>query len=85
MSTQEARRKPRKDCKYDAKERKAIEEFKEIYQSQTTRNGRLVVLKSQILPAMFNYWASIGKAPSDKEEHVNRAQVRLCIFIIMQN
>src|SRR5882757_121230 len=51
MSTQEAHRKVRKDCKYDAGERKAITGYKHEYRSQTTRQARVVMLKNLILPA----------------------------------
>jgi len=79
MATQEAQKKPRKDCKYNAQERKAIEPFKHIYQSQTTRDGRLLILRSQILPAMFNYWVSVGNDTEDHDSRMKRARVYVTI------
>ena len=80
MATQEAQKKPRKDCKYNTQERKVIEPFKKDYQSQTTRDGRLLMLKTQILPAMFNYWVSVGKDPQDQDGREQRARVCLMLY-----
>jgi hypothetical protein len=84
-TTQEAPRKIRKDCRYNAEERKAIDLFKHTYQSQTTRDGRLVVLKSQILPAMFNHWVSVGRDPQDQAERETQARVCVGIFMRVKN
>lgn len=77
MLTQVSPRKSRKDSKYNAEERKAIDPFKETYRSQTTRDGRLMVLKTQILPAMFNYWSKAGEQLRNKEDEVSRARVNI--------
>jgi hypothetical protein len=68
-------RKYRKGSRYTHGERKIIEPYKVAFRSQQCKAGRLQILKSDILPAMFNYWASIDKAPVDEEESRLRAKV----------
>ena len=67
--------KPRKDCTYSAKELEQILLFKDSFIKATTIPERMLILRSQILPAMFNYWAANGKEPNDQEESKARAKV----------
>lgn len=62
-------RRIRRDCIYNAAERAILNPFKAEFISQTTVKGRLDVLKSKILPAMFNYWWSIGRRAKDEDEN----------------
>jgi hypothetical protein len=65
----------RKGSRYTVDERKIIEPYKVAFRSQQSKAGRLQILKGDILPAMFNYWASIRRAPVDHEESRIRAKV----------
>jgi hypothetical protein len=67
--------KPRKDCTYNAKELEQILPFKNMFIEATTIPERILILRSQILPAMFNYWATNGKDPRDPEESRSWAKV----------
>jgi hypothetical protein len=67
---------PRRDCSYDAEELEQILPFKDGFIKATTIPERMLILRSQILPAMFNYWAANGKEPNDAEESKARAKVR---------
>jgi hypothetical protein len=66
----------RKDCKYRAEELGQILPFKELFIKAKTIPERILVLRSQILPAMFNYWAATGKEPKDESESQVRAKVK---------
>jgi hypothetical protein len=66
---------PRKDSKYNRAELKVIEKYKEEYISETTKPGRVFILRNQILPAMFTYWKSIGQAATEGDESRSRAKV----------
>jgi hypothetical protein len=68
-------RKYRKGGRYTDEERRIIEPYKVSFRSQQSKAGRLQILKTDILPAMFNYWAAIDKAPVDQEESRLRAKV----------
>jgi hypothetical protein len=72
-------RKPRKDSKYSAEERKIIEPYKDAFRSERTVGGRLQILRNNILPAMFNYWERIGNSPKDQDESRLRAKVKITL------
>ncbi|KAF8805955.1 hypothetical protein BYT27DRAFT_7212605 [Phlegmacium glaucopus] len=57
-----------KDCKYTAEERKVMEFHKEAFRTQTTKPGRLLILRTKILPDIFNYWEQNGNPPKDEDE-----------------
>jgi hypothetical protein len=65
----------RKGSTYTSEERKIIEPYKVAFRSQESKANRLQILKCDILPAIFNYWVSIGRAPMDEEESRLRAKV----------
>jgi hypothetical protein len=65
----------RKGSRYSVEERKIIEPYKVAFRSQESKANRLQILKCDILPAMFNYWVSIDRAPTDEEESRIRAKV----------
>lgn len=56
--------------------------FKLQFIQATTVPERVLILKSQILPAMFNYWAEIGREPKDEEE--SRAQAKVTIQVVIE-
>ena len=74
-ATESPHRKSRKNCKYNADELKEIMPFKESFVTATTIPERVLILRSKILPAMFNYWAANGKEPRDQEESQTWAKV----------
>ena len=65
-----------RDCTYNAKELEQILPFKNIFIEANTIPERLLILRSNILPAMFNYWAVNGKEPKDEEESKMWAKVK---------
>ncbi|KAM6500775.1 hypothetical protein JOM56_003789 [Amanita muscaria] len=67
-------RRPRKDARYNAEELKAIQPFKEVFVSERSKPSRLKIFQNDILPALFNYWESVGKGPVDKIESCLRAK-----------
>lgn len=73
--TEPSLRKSRKNCKYDAGELDQILPFKDSFITATTIPERVLILRAQILPAMFNYWAANGKGPTNEEESRSRAKV----------
>jgi hypothetical protein len=74
-SENSGRRQYRKGSRYTVEERKIIEPYKDAFRSQQSKAGRLQILKCDILPAIFNYWVSIERAPMDEEESRLRAKV----------
>ena len=54
-----------KKCKYDEHELSAILPYRAEYISATI-GERLIILKRDILPKMFNHWQSLGKEYSAK-------------------
>jgi hypothetical protein len=81
MSTEQVtRRKARKDCKYTAEERKVIDLYKEEFRSETTKAGRVLILRSKILPAIFNYWVQNGTPPKDEDDSRQCARVTFHII-----
>jgi hypothetical protein len=74
-SENQGHRQYRKGSRYTGEERKIIEPYKDAFRSQESKAARLQILKTDILPAMFNYWASIEMTPMDAEESCTRAKV----------
>ena len=74
-NTENALKKLRKDCKYSAEELEQIVPFKEIFIKAKTIPEQILILRSRILPAMFNHWAASGKEPKDEAESQLRAKV----------
>ena len=66
---------PCKDCRFNVKELEQILLFKNYFIQSSTISEHLLILWSQILPTMFNYWALQGKEPRDKEESQTWAKV----------
>lgn len=60
-------KRPRKDAKYNVAEIEQILPFKSRFIKATMIPEHVLILKSQILPAMFNYWAEIEREPKDEE------------------
>jgi hypothetical protein len=58
--------KVRSDCKYNDLELNEILPFKPDFISGTIHE-RMTLLKSKILPTMFNYWQGMGKEYNAKE------------------
>jgi hypothetical protein len=77
MSTSNARkiRKARQACHYTAEEREVFNKYKEEYRSQTTKEQRGHILKTQILPDLFNYWTNDGAVPLSDAEACKRVKV----------
>lgn len=50
----------RRPSKYSVQERAILNAHKDNYKKQTTPAGRMHVAQTDILPAIFNYWASQG-------------------------
>jgi hypothetical protein len=64
---------PRRDCQYTEEEMDQMRPFKANYK-KATQAERLIIMRTKILPAMFNYWTSQGKRPTDEEGPI-KAQV----------
>lgn len=75
--TERLHKNPRKDSRYNAKEHEQMLPFKENFVKSMTPADRLLILRNQILPAMFNYWASVGKYPRDEQESRDWTRVNL--------
>ena len=56
-------------------EQKIIEPYKDAFQLQESKAAWLQILKTDILPTIFNYWASIEMTPMDPEESCRHAKV----------
>ena len=69
-------RKARQACHYTAEERKVFHIFKEEYRSQTTKERRGHILKTKILPNIFNYWTNDGAQPLNEDDA--RERVKVC-------
>ena len=79
--------KVRKDCKYNEAELFSILPFKADFISSSTHD-RMVILKKNILPSMFNYWLEIGKEYDSKESkilskvvHFQKSVIRFISYI----
>jgi hypothetical protein len=68
-------KKPRRDCLYTAEERHVIEPFKHEYRSQAQPERRSHIFKSNILPAIFDYWAKDGPGSMSSDEVESRVKV----------
>ena len=66
----------RKDAFYSREELSVIGKYKEEYREQTTREARAEILKTKILPDIFNFWLEKGTAPKGEEESTRRMKVR---------
>lgn len=57
---------PRKDCAYSEEEMEQLRPFKEDYKT-AGQEERLIIMKTRILPTIFNYWTAQGKRPTQEE------------------
>jgi hypothetical protein len=71
------KKRPQSNCKYTAEERQVIEVYKVAYRTATTKEERVVILRKDILPAIFVYWAGKGQDPQTEEESRFRSKVHL--------
>lgn len=58
----------RTNCRYTAQEREVLEAYKESYLEATSSQERLVIVKGELLPAIFKYWLAMGKEPKTEED-----------------
>ena len=65
----------RKGSRYTLEEHKITEPYKDAFWSEESKASWLQILKCDILPAIFNYWVSIERAPLDEEESCIHAKV----------
>jgi hypothetical protein len=70
-----------KESKYTIQEWKIIKPYKDAFQSQESKAGQLQILKYDILPAIFNYWVSIERAPVDEEDSCIHTKVNKLLNI----
>jgi hypothetical protein len=70
-----------KESKYTIQERKIIKPYKDAFRLQESKAGQLQILKCDILPAIFNYWVSIERAPVDEEDSRIHAKVNKLLNI----
>lgn len=68
-------RKPRKDARYSREEMTILIEYKEEYREQTTRELRANIIRTKILPRLYNFWVANGTGPKDENESENRMKV----------
>jgi hypothetical protein len=68
-------RKLRKDAFYSPAERAILNVHRLDYRTQTTRELRANVLKTKVLPDLFNYWDQQGTGPNSEEETTARMKV----------
>ena len=68
VAGKQALRQYQKGSRYTVEEQKIIEPYRDAFQSEELKAGWLQILKCNILPAIFNYWVSIERAPMDEEE-----------------
>lgn len=57
----EAAKRPRSGCQYSVQERAVISCFKTEYRAAQNKDERKQIFRSNILPAIFNYWTDNGK------------------------
>jgi len=55
---------------YTAQERAAIDPFKAQYMEAISPAARKIIAQVHILPALFNYWVSIGQVMDQKEMQI---------------
>ena len=77
IPTEKKVRKPRRDCKYTLNERAIIAVYKDKYQSETTSAGCGHIFRSNILPAIFNYWTETGKINDIWQDIESEAKVQI--------
>lgn len=77
---QKLQKPPRKDCIYYARELQQIEPYREKYR-KASKPERLQIMKSEILPAMFNYWEKLQEGPKDEAESRDWARVMTIDFV----
>lgn len=70
-------RKPRKDSAYTVEERTLMNQYKQKYMTQPTRELRANVIRNEILPDLYNYWVKLGTAPQSGEESLVCMKVTL--------
>jgi len=64
---------PRKDCAYSEQEMDQLRPFKAEYE-KASQAERVILMKTRILPTIFNYWTAQGKRPTAQAGPV-KAQV----------
>ena len=52
---------------YNARERAAIDPFKDEYMAATSAAARKAIAQIHIFPALWNYWSSIGEVIDDNQ------------------
>jgi hypothetical protein len=68
-------RKHRKDAFYSPAEMTILVKHKQEYRTQPTRELRGNVLRTKILPDLYNYWVEKGTEPQTEEESTARMKV----------
>ena len=74
----EAPRRPRvhnKPCTYTVQERAAIQPFRKRYQNEESKQARIQMMRTEIMPALFDYWEQRGDPPQTNEESTKSVQV----------
>ena len=69
------RRKQRTDCTVPMEVREVMEPFKAAYKAQVNKHGRAHIFRTQILPAVFNYWYRVQDYARNEEECCERMKV----------
>jgi hypothetical protein len=62
------KKRPQSNCKYSAKEQQVIEVHKVAYRTAATKEERVLILRRDILPAIFAYWATENQEPQSEDE-----------------
>ncbi|PPR08062.1 hypothetical protein CVT24_010960 [Panaeolus cyanescens] len=68
-------RQTRRDSYFTAEERAVMVPFRDLLEQQSNPEGRSYVCKKHILPAIFNYWLTIGKKPKDLAEQIEWSRI----------
>ncbi len=71
------RRVHNKPCTYTTAERTVLQPFREKYEREENKHERAQLLRTEILPALFNYWIERGDRQQTAEESTNSVQVCL--------
>ena len=64
-----------KPCTYTASERAVLQPFCKKYKTETNKDARLRMMRTEILPALFYYWVQRGDRPQTPEESTKLVQV----------
>ena len=64
-----------KPCTYTATERAVIQPFRKRYENEENKQARIQMMRTEILPALFNYWEQRGDRPQTNEESTKSVQV----------